>query len=76
MFHLSPTGAAELVLFMDASELGYMVNRRNRAFDKGDIQVGTYREWKLKGGAIMAGGVCPIEIVGDYSGFAIQCLAF
>jgi hypothetical protein len=55
-----------------------MVNRRNRAFDKGDIQkiAGTYRELKLKGGAIMAGGVCPIENVGDYSEFAIRCLAF
>jgi hypothetical protein len=55
-----------------------MVNRRNRAFDEGDIQkiAGTYREWKLKGRAIMAGGVCPIEIVGDYSEFAIRCLAF
>jgi type I restriction enzyme M protein len=36
------------VLFIDASELGYMVNRRNRAFAEGDIQqiAGTYHEWK------------------------------
>jgi len=36
------------VLFIDASELGYMVNRRNRAFDEGDIQAiaGTYHNWK------------------------------
>ena len=40
------------VLFIDASELGYMVNRRNRAFDDGDIQkiAGTYHEWKRDGG--------------------------
>ncbi len=40
------------VLFIDASELGYMVNRRNRAFDEADIQriAGTYREWKRDGG--------------------------
>ena len=39
------------VLFIDASELGYMVNRRNRAFDDGDIQkiAGTYHEWKRDG---------------------------
>ncbi|MEM7770823.1 MAG: class I SAM-dependent DNA methyltransferase [Cyanobacteria bacterium P01_A01_bin.37] len=36
------------VLFIDASDLGYMVNRRNRAFAEADIQkiAGTYREWK------------------------------
>jgi type I restriction enzyme M protein len=36
------------VLFIDASELGYMVNRRNRAFDEADIKqiAGTYHEWK------------------------------
>ena len=36
------------VLFIDASELGYMVNRRNRAFAEADIQqiAGTYHEWK------------------------------
>ena len=36
------------VLFIDASELGYMVNRRNRAFDEADIKriSGTYHEWK------------------------------
>jgi type I restriction enzyme M protein len=36
------------VLFIDASELGYMVNRRNRAFAEEDIQqiAGTYHEWK------------------------------
>lgn len=40
------------VLFVDASELGYMVNRRNRAFDDADIQkiAGTYHEWKQDGG--------------------------
>ena len=36
------------VLFIDASELGYMVNRRNRAFAEEDIQkiAGTYHAWK------------------------------
>jgi len=40
------------VLFIDALELGYMVNRRNRAFDEGDIQTiaGTYHDWKRDGG--------------------------
>lgn len=40
------------VLFIDASELGYMVNRRNRAFDEADIQkiAGTYHEWKREAG--------------------------
>lgn len=40
------------VLFIDASELGYMVNRRNRAFDEGDIQTiaGTYHDWKRDSG--------------------------
>jgi type I restriction enzyme M protein len=40
------------VLFIDASQLGYMVNRRNRAFDDDDIQkiAGTYHEWKRDGG--------------------------
>lgn len=40
------------VLFIDASELGYMVNRRNRAFDEADIKqiAGTYHEWKRDGG--------------------------
>ena len=39
------------VLFIDASELGYMINRRNRAFDDNDIQkiAGTYHEWKRDG---------------------------
>uniref|UniRef100_B8HN07 site-specific DNA-methyltransferase (adenine-specific) n=1 Tax=Cyanothece sp. (strain PCC 7425 / ATCC 29141) TaxID=395961 RepID=B8HN07_CYAP4 len=39
------------VLFIDASELGYMVNRRNRAFAEEDIQkiAGTYHEWKRDG---------------------------
>lgn len=38
------------VLFIDASELGYMVNRRNRAFDDEDVQTiaDTYHQWKLK----------------------------
>jgi type I restriction enzyme M protein len=39
------------VLFIDASELGYMVNRRNRAFAEEDVQqiAGTYHEWKREG---------------------------
>ncbi|MGF1514339.1 MAG: type I restriction-modification system subunit M [Elainellaceae cyanobacterium] len=38
------------VLFIDASDLGYMVNRRNRAFAEEDILkiAGTYHEWKRK----------------------------
>ncbi|EDX73711.1 N-6 DNA Methylase superfamily [Coleofasciculus chthonoplastes PCC 7420] len=38
------------VLFIDASELGYMVNRRNRAFTEEDIGkiAGTYHTWKRK----------------------------
>jgi type I restriction enzyme M protein len=40
------------VLFIDASELGYMLNRRNRAFADEDIAkvADTYREWKREGG--------------------------
>lgn len=40
------------VLFIDASELGYMVNRRNRTFAEEDIQriSDTYHEWKRDGG--------------------------
>nr|WP_277881321.1 SAM-dependent methyltransferase [Leptolyngbya sp. FACHB-17] len=40
------------VLFIDASELGYMLNRRNRSFNDADIQAiaGTYHEWKRDGG--------------------------
>jgi type I restriction enzyme M protein len=40
------------VLFIDASELGYMVNRRNRTFDDNDIQkiAWMYHEWKRDGG--------------------------
>ncbi len=40
------------VLFIDASELGYMVNRRNRTFSDEDIQriSGIYHEWKRDGG--------------------------
>ncbi|ANV88870.1 class I SAM-dependent DNA methyltransferase [Picosynechococcus sp. PCC 7117] len=36
------------VLFIDASELGYMVNRRNRAFSEADIAkvADTYHAWK------------------------------
>ncbi|MGI0479485.1 type I restriction-modification system subunit M [Geminocystis sp. CENA526] len=36
------------VLFIDASELGYMVNRRNRAFNDEDIAkiADTYHQWK------------------------------
>ncbi len=38
------------VLFIDASELGYMVNRRNRAFSDENIAkiADTYHEWKKK----------------------------
>ena len=38
------------VLFIDASELGDMVNRRNRAFDDNDVRIiaDTYHQWKLK----------------------------
>jgi type I restriction enzyme M protein len=40
------------VLFIDASELGYMVNRRNRAFSDEDIAkiADTYHEWKKEEG--------------------------
>jgi type I restriction enzyme M protein len=40
------------VLFIDASELGYMVNRRNRSFGEEDIAriTGTYQAWKRTGG--------------------------
>lgn len=40
------------VLFIDASELGYMVNRRNRAFSDEDIAkvAEIYHQWKRKGG--------------------------
>ncbi len=40
------------VLFIDASELGFMINRRNREFTDEDIaQVAdTYHEWKQDGG--------------------------
>jgi len=40
------------VLFIDVSELGYMVNRRNRAFSDEDIAkvAETYHQWKRKGG--------------------------
>lgn len=38
------------VLFIDASELGYMVNRKNRAFTHEDIAkiAETYHQWKKK----------------------------
>jgi len=40
----------EEVLFIDASEKGYMLNRRNRAFSEEDIReiADTYHEWKKK----------------------------
>lgn len=40
------------VLFIDASEAGYMVNRRNRAFSEKDIQkiAETYHQWKAVDG--------------------------
>ncbi|MEM7028192.1 MAG: class I SAM-dependent DNA methyltransferase [Chloroflexota bacterium] len=40
------------ILFVDASELGYMVNRRNRAFEDEDISkvTETYHEWMKKDG--------------------------
>jgi len=36
------------VLFIDASEIGYMLNRRNRTFSEEDIKkiANTYHEWK------------------------------
>jgi type I restriction enzyme M protein len=42
------------VLFIDASELGYMVNRRNRAFDDADIEkiTGSITNGSGTGGAI------------------------
>ena len=45
------TAIARGVLFIDASELGYMVNRRNRAFANEDISkiAETYHEWKRDG---------------------------
>jgi type I restriction enzyme M protein len=40
------------ILFIDSSNLGYMVNRRNRALDDNDIQkiARTYQEWKWESG--------------------------
>jgi type I restriction-modification system DNA methylase subunit len=39
------------VLFIDASELGYMKDRRNREFADADIQkiADTYHAWKRRG---------------------------
>lgn len=41
------------VLFIDASELGYMVNRSSRAFSEEEIKriADTYHEWKKSGGS-------------------------
>ncbi len=41
------------VLFIDASELGYMVNRSSRAFTEDEIKriADTYHEWKKSGGS-------------------------
>ena len=41
------------VLFIDASELGYMVNRSSRAFSEEEISkiADTYHEWKKAGGS-------------------------
>ena len=41
------------VLFIDASELGYMVNRSSRAFTETEIKriADTYHEWKKSGGS-------------------------
>jgi len=41
------------VLFIDASELGYMVNRSSRAFSEEEISkiADTYHEWKKVGGS-------------------------
>ena len=41
------------VLFIDASELGYMVNRSSRAFTEEEIKriADTYHEWKKSGGS-------------------------
>jgi type I restriction enzyme M protein len=40
------------ILFIDASEMGYMLDRTHRAFTDEDIQkiAGTYHEWRTKGG--------------------------
>lgn len=40
------------ILFIDASEMGYMLDRAHRAFTEEDIQkiAGTYHEWRKKDG--------------------------
>ncbi len=40
------------ILFIDASETGYMLDRTHRAFTDEDIQkvTGTYHQWRTKGG--------------------------
>lgn len=56
------------VLFIDGSELGYMVNRRNRAFDDGDIGriTETYHEWKRAGGDYLdVKGFCKSATLAD-----------
>jgi type I restriction enzyme M protein len=56
------------VLFIDASELGFMVNRRNRSFDEGDIQkiARTYHEWKRQGGGYQdVKGFCKSATIAD-----------
>jgi hypothetical protein len=55
----NPDDASKLCV--DAELLGYVVNRRNRAFDEGDIQkiAGTYRLWKLKRGSYNGGRCLP-----------------
>jgi len=41
------------ILFIDASEIGYMADRTHREFSDKDIQkiAGTYHEWRNKGGS-------------------------
>ncbi|MBI4114801.1 MAG: SAM-dependent DNA methyltransferase [Candidatus Niyogibacteria bacterium] len=41
------------ILFIDASEIGYMADRTHREFSSGDIQkiAGTYHNWRNKGGS-------------------------
>jgi type I restriction enzyme M protein len=56
------------VLFIDASELGYMVNRSSRAFTEEEIKriADTYHEWKKSGGSYRdRKGFCKSATVAD-----------
>lgn len=56
------------VLFIDASELGYMVNRRNRSFAEEDIQkiANTYHGWKKDSGEYEdVKGFCKSAVLAD-----------